>query len=443
LLSAVIKAGTANHLKKEGVSPKIFKTYAEEAEWLLSQPVVPSREVFTTAFPDFRWRNRVEITDIPVLITQLKKSYQMGEMQSIIEKAAKDLKKMTPVDVAAQLKNSVNNILEASGVNALQEVVTSEKDWLKEFKKRQEGREEGKIAGVSTGSPTIDLHTGGLQKGQLYIAIARQGNAKTYWMLRVTAQALLDGKRVLWVSREMPEDMVRMRLYSIMSSIIMGKDKAFSNLGLILGRQDIDYGDLRKFLKKMREVIKGRLFIPQDRRISVRGLAAYAQRIAPDMIVYDYLGIMAGGEGKKGWQEIGEEANILKEMAMEYDCPVLVAAQVNRAAADLEDEAPMVEHIAFSDSIGYAADLVFALVISAADPGNPYADRVLEIWLRKARYGAKDTMVQLRFNGDKGYVEEVKSALGEVQNYKDATKKKKKEDKKNALKGKKKLKKAA
>lgn len=410
LISAVIKAGTMRPLVREGIQPAHFSTYRAEFEWLEKQKHVPSKETFLAQFPDFRFRGKVKTDELTVLCEGLKDHYVKTEVEKALERSAKNLDKLTGIELAHALQEQASNILRTSGAGGAVEIITEGSRYLKEFRHRQKNREKGVIDGVTTGIKTIDEHTGGLRDAQMYVMIARQGNAKTYLMLRFAAGGILQGKRVLWISREMPDDMVAYRTHTIMSSMIRGGyQNAFSNLGLVLGRDDVDYKDYRKFVKSLEKDVKGRLFIPDNRRLGIRNIAEYIERYSPDVVFYDYLGIVGAGEGDRSWQKLAEEANIAKENAMTYNVPMVVASQVNRAAGDV-DEAPLVENIAYSDGVGYAADMVFALRLERGS-GNPNDPRLLEVWMRKARYGAQDAYCLLEFRGDRGSLDEIESGL--------------------------------
>lgn len=409
LISATIKAGTIRPMLREGVTGELFAVYSEEIEWLLKQKVMPSRETFMAKFPGFRWRGSVKVEEISILIADLKENYLKVQVEGVLEKAAKRLDKLTGEELAHLLQDESHRILATSGTGGATEVIMGGDKYLKQFRRRQKNRLAGVPEGIQTGLKTIDNHTGGLQDAHLYVTLARLGQAKTYFMLYCAARSILDGKRVLWTSREMPDDMVAYRVHTIMSSLLRGPDNSFSNLGLILGKEDVNYDDYRKFVTDMKKNIKGRLYIPDRRNVAVRSMGEYVERFSADIAFYDYLGIVADGEGERSWQKLAEEANVAKEVAMQFNIPMMVAAQANRKAADV-NEAPMLENIAYSDAIGQASDLVFSLLLER-NSNDPSAPRMLEIWMRKHRYGAQDAYCLLEFRGDAGSLIEVDSGL--------------------------------
>ncbi len=405
LISALVTAGTLNYATKEGVADRDFSTYREEFEWLRRQSAIPSKSVFLTQFPDFRWR-KVKIEDIPTIVAGLKEDSIKNRLAKVLETTAKKIKRTPGEELAVSLRDSVSDILEQSGTSGVTEIITEGSTFVKLFREKQKLNEQGQMYGIPTGLPTLDRVTGGLLPSQLYLIIARQGQAKTYLMLRMAAEACLLGKRILWVSREMPEDMVAYRMHSIMATILRGPDNTFSNLGLILGK-DVDYDEYRKFIRYLRKEVTGRLFIPNDKRVGISQVEQYADRYAPDILFYDYIGIIASGQSGRSWQQLGEEANRAKEIAMKLNVPFALASQVNRAGAE-DNEAPMVENISFGDSLGYAADRVFSLRLSNRDPET--GKRILEIWIRKARYGEDDISIQAEFSGDRGHLKEIDSS---------------------------------
>ncbi len=431
LISAIVRSGNIKTVTRQGVDSQLFTTYKDEMEWLESQPSVPSRSVFAAQFPDFPIR-RVKADDIPAIIGGLRENWLKTQTARLVQASAKRLsqkkKKLTAESILTDLSDEVSVLLEKTSVGGVTEIVTEGGKFLREFRIRQKNHEKGVIEGVSTGIPAIDRYTGGLLPSRLYFVIARQGQGKTYFMLRWAAEALLAGKRVLWISREMPDDMVAYRIHSIMSTLLRGPDNSFSNLGLILGREDVDYKDYASFLRHMRKTVKGRLFIPENRKVHVKNMAYYIDRYNVDISFYDYIGLLGQNEGNRGWQELGFQAAKAKEDAMEYKIPVVMAAQVNRAATkDGNEEAPMVENIALSDQLGYAADQVFSLSMSKNI--SPQGKRIIEVWVRKQRYGQNDINVQVEFDGDRGHLAEVPDSLQGV-TYFDPKEAKKEKDRK-------------
>lgn len=408
LISALIDAGTTKNAVKEGIDPSDFTTYREEYGWLVRQKKVPSKQVFLSKFPDFRYR-KVDREDLPVLISSLKENSVKRQLATLLEKSAKRIKDGKGEDIAEEMRAELHRLLQKTSAGSVTEIFQDGKKFAKAFREKQLSRQKGETFGLPTGFPTIDKETGGLLPGHMYLVIARQGQSKTYWMLFLASMAALAGKRVLWISREMPEDMVAYRVHTVISGHLRGEDNGFSNLAMILGRDDISYEEYRAFINKLRKEVPGRFFIPNDKKVSVSKVRQYVERYQPDIVFYDYIGIISGGDSGRTWQALGEEANVAKEMALEFNIPFVLASQVNRASKDVE-EAPMVENIAFSDSLGYAADLVFALQLSNLEPDEGgRSKKYLDLWIRKSRYGANDFNIVAYFNPDKGIFREIDS----------------------------------
>jgi replicative DNA helicase len=429
LISAIVKGHTLRNVTREGISSEQFTQYKDEMQWLEGQKVIPSRSVFQSQFPDFPFRRSVRLGDVPTIIEQLREIWLTTQLANTITATSKKIatrkRKASSLDLITTLHEQTGALLERTSSGGVVDIIQDGPKIAKGFQKRQLDREKGLIQGVSTGMPSIDMHTGGLLNQMLYLVIARQGQAKTYLMLYWACRAVLEGKRILWVSREMPEDMVALRVHSILSTYLRGPDNSFSNLSLILGRDDIDYNDYRKFLLELRKNIQGSFIIPSNRRISVAQLRYYLERYNCDICFYDYIGIIGSSDSSRSWQELGAQASLAKELAMEYDVPMVMASQVNRKNAD-SGEAPMVENIAFADTLGYAGDQIIALQLSEVrdDQGR----QTLEVWLRKQRYGAGGINVQVYFDGDRGHFLEVPNSLEGIKKDLDPAQKEKKQE---------------
>lgn len=74
---------------------------------------------------------------------------------------------------------------------------------------------KGKIIGIPTPWPSFDEMTGGIEKGQFVSMIARSETGKSWTLLKICSHAHQNGRKVLFISPEMSEEIVRYRLAAI------------------------------------------------------------------------------------------------------------------------------------------------------------------------------------------------------------------------------------
>jgi replicative DNA helicase len=73
----------------------------------------------------------------------------------------------------------------------------------------------GKVLGIETPWPSFNEMTGGIEKGHFVSVIARSETGKSWTLLKICAHAHKTGKKVLFISPEMSEEIVRYRLAAI------------------------------------------------------------------------------------------------------------------------------------------------------------------------------------------------------------------------------------
>ena len=185
---------------------------------------------------------------------------------------------------------------------------------------------------ISTGYPSIDRKLyGGFKRGELNIFCAGSGGGKSLFLANLGVNFSLAGLNVIYFTFELSEGLVGMRVDSMLTGIA-SKD-IFKNLddvemkvkltGRRAGGMQIKYmpsgkncNDLRSYLKEY-QVKTGK---------------------KPDIILVDYLDLMMPLSVKVSPSDlfvkdkyVSEE---LRNFAMETQCVVVTAAQLNRSAVE-------------------------------------------------------------------------------------------------------------
>ena len=185
---------------------------------------------------------------------------------------------------------------------------------------------------ISTGYPSIDKKLyGGFKRGELNIFAAGSGGGKSLFLANFGVNFALAGLNVIYFTFELSEELVGMRVDSMLTGIA-SKD-IFKNLddvemkvkltGKRAGGMQIKYlpsgkncNDLRAYLKEY-QVKTGK---------------------KPDILLVDYLDLMMPLSVKVSPSDlfvkdkyVSEE---LRNLAMETQCVVVTAAQLNRSAVE-------------------------------------------------------------------------------------------------------------
>jgi replicative DNA helicase len=196
--------------------------------------------------------------------------------------------------------------------------------------------------------------------GDLWYLAARPGQGKSWSLASFTEQALIEGKKVLLFSLEMPEKSVRTRVDTILAKALGVKDVRHRDLK---GRS-YDAIQYRKLREEIKERVYGELFIVDTSRGAISPSHVASMSKGMDVVLIDYVGLMAsplGGRAVDDWRTMASISNILKEVAVQNDLPILAAAQINREGDSEGFRPPKLKNLAQSDALGQDADIAITM----------------------------------------------------------------------------------
>lgn len=236
-----------------------------------------------------------------------------------------------------------------------------------------EKRETGEVEGIKTGIHDFDeLLDGGFQRGSLVVIGARPSMGKTAIAMTIGLNIAKD-HHVGFLSMEMPHADVRDRQTAILGNVSIASIKR-PKKGLEYSRivDAIECAKTRKFYVSD----KGGLNILQ-----VRAKARALKRLKGlDVLVLDYIGLMAGVDQKQSRAyQIEDISKGLKTLAKELNIVVICLAQVNRAAAE-GNECPGLHNLRDSGAIEQDADIVVFIhrpIMAKPDLGDKWKDYAL------------------------------------------------------------------
>lgn len=217
------------------------------------------------------------------------------------------------------------------------------------------------LAGISTGLRDLDDLTGGLERGKFYILGGRPGMGKSAVALHVAASCAQRGEPVLFVSLEMPPKDMAMRFFS--SALLRrGIRVPYSDMGK--GR--LDETEFRALVEVMREhealpldVADVSLKDTVRLRAAVRRATKHFESMGGlKLLVVDYLQLLRPPKADRMIDRVSEASQLLKEMALEFDIPVLALSQLSRGVEARGNRRPMLSDLRESGQIEQDADTV-------------------------------------------------------------------------------------
>ena len=244
--------------------------------------------------------------------------------------------------------------------------------------------------GAPTGLSDLDTMTGGPKPGELTIIAARPSVGKSDKMLNIAKHSGWAGYVPAIFSLEMSKELLRDRL--IASTGNYNRKKLEDPYSTMTDEQK------RNWMPTLHRVSETKIQIFDDSGQTLQEIRMKARKIFAEhhdrrpIIIIDYLTLIRSTtKGDNMHQKIGEISKGLKAIAKEFNCPVVVLAQLSRTVEQRQDKRPMLSDLRESGSIEEDADVVMFLYRDAYYSKDE-TDRTMEIIVAKNRNGGTGTV---------------------------------------------------
>lgn len=244
-----------------------------------------------------------------------------------------------------------------------------------------ERRMEGATKGITTGIDDLDeILNGGWHRGQIIVLAARPSMGKTALSMHHGIKAAMSGYGVLYLSMEMVASELADRAISSIGRI------SLKNV-LTAKMKEAEWEGMTLATSKLNDLP---LHVLDKSGLTFYQVATYARRhkrkYGLDVLVIDYLQLMAGAEGDKRHSQIEEITRNLKSLAKELNIAIILLSQLSRKTED--SRKPKLSHLRDSGSIEQDADIV--LFIHREEVDNPETEwkNYADIHIAKNRQGA-------------------------------------------------------
>ena len=203
---------------------------------------------------------------------------------------------------------------------------------------------------------------GGLPNKTLNIALGGTGVGKSLFMCHVAANALMQGRNVLYVTMEMAEERIAERIDANLLNVPIDQ---LENLSKDMFTDRV--GDLRAKTEGklvIKEYPTGQAHTNHFR--ALLNELKLKKNFVPEMIFVDYLNICASSRMKgmggaiNSYTYIKSIAEELRGLAVEFNVPIVSATQTTRSGYSNDDVG--LEDTSESFGLPATADLMFALI---------------------------------------------------------------------------------
>jgi replicative DNA helicase len=214
--------------------------------------------------------------------------------------------------------------------------------------------EDGKLNGIKTGFYELDKITCGLQNSDLILIAARPSMGKTAFALNIATNASLrDNASVAIFSLEMPSLQIGSR--------ILCSETLVNNHDFKTNKMNSD--EWERILNAAVRFKTAEIFIDDTPAMSCSEMRYKIRKLKIEknlnLVIIDYLQLIKTRDLKNSrQQEISEISSSLKEIAREFDLPVIALSQLSRACEVRADHRPMLSDLRESGAIEQDADIV-------------------------------------------------------------------------------------
>jgi len=226
---------------------------------------------------------------------------------------------------------------------------------------------------VTFGLPSLDRRLGGLRGGALAIVMGNSGHGKSTLALQAAVRAADAGIPVYYLSVEMEAEEILLRIVCSRLEVPCTLARA-----MIRDEDPAAIAALR-WAERLPILVDSRARTMSECEARVAQGAGEGREFG--LVVVDYLQQMRDPRHKARHEELEAIARDGKELAMRWQIPVVMAAQVNRST-DLT-RTPAMTDVRGSSGIENAADVMISMRL-ATDGVSGYARR-MELAIVKAR----------------------------------------------------------
>ena len=323
--------------------------------------------------------NKRRYNDISTqLACAIKDGDDISTMQSIIENGLSDIiegTKSAEIFTLGEVYDSVMTKLELNAGNV-------------------------KFSGIDTGSRKLNYALGGWQEGMIVIA-ARPSMGKTIVGLDVAKSSARSGKKVLFLSLEMPKE-------SLMYRYISSEAPEFKYSDIKANR--ITQEDVKKIrVSNARELKKLPIYFydSDNRDINYLSmiLTGECRKNKIDLVVIDYMQLIRDNQmrGQDDFSQVSSVSNKIQKLTRKLGIPIICLSQLSRGAEGRSDKRPQLSDIRSSGNIEQDASVVVGLYrpyyyaqteARANNQPVPPMDYTLEFILLKNRDGMTGGVVR-------------------------------------------------
>ena len=392
ILSKVLLSSDNSIIEDNFLTADYFLQYQDEYKFIQDHIKkygnVPDKETFLSNFPDFEL---VEVSESDqYLVNTIQEEHLYYQSVPVIQKVAELMK--TDSNSAMEYWQSKLSELQPTSAFGGTDIIHNAEDRLNQYRERKSNQDNWFF---ESGFKELDDIIHGIQREEeLLVIVARTNQGKSWVLEKIAGHIWNLGFNVGYLSPEMSANSIGFRLDTLLNGV--------SNKGLMWGKGDVDESSYETYIDNLKsKTNKFMVANPKDfgGSITVSKLKTWVSKYKLDAIAIDGITYLTDERFRRGDNKTTSLTNIsedLMSMSVELKIPVMVVVQANRSgvAQDDNDGTPELESIRDSDGIAHNASKVLSI--------RQKKDNILEIGIKKQRFGAVGGKVQYTWDIDTG-----------------------------------------
>lgn len=256
-------------------------------------------------------------------------------------------------------------------------------------------KQDGALAGLSTGFIDIDHKTNGLQGGKLIVVAGRPSMGKTTVAMNMCETVCHGGGVAQIFTLEMPNAEIGSKILSSQGCVDYGR----------LNRpKELQNDDWPKLTATTGRIMgEWRMFIDDSPTNSLEKIRSTCRNMKRehglDVVMIDYLQLMDYPKADRVDLSVGAITKALKALSKELDVPIILLSQLNRGLEQRPNKRPVMSDLRESGAIEQDADLIMFVYRHEMYEPETEQKGIAEIIFAKNRQGTLGT-VRLAFRGD-------------------------------------------
>lgn len=201
--------------------------------------------------------------------------------------------------------------------------------------------QDAEVPVTPTGFVAYDSYSGGYPKCGVVVLAATSSSGKSAMANQLALNMQDSGRDVLKVSLEMPIDQETIRFLANKSGVPALKIKNKKLSPEELKKVKKAYKKLVLASKKIRNRLS--VIAPED-DMSMRQVLMQAKPFGYDVIIVDYISLLAESPGVEQWKHLSDVARVAKQFTMTNNCLIILLAQLDEDSAKVRYSRAIKEH---------------------------------------------------------------------------------------------------